>query len=212
MRPNTAPLLKHTRSVPTFETMALRLISRLREERGFTLVEQLVCLMGLVVIVSAIAGMTEVTERMAPRDNERGHAVREAQVGVDRMTRELRHAYSFPQAITSSRIVANVLIRGRNYTVTYDCGVAHPAGGGLTRCVRSEAGSSQIVVDRVINSTQVGARQLFTLTQRDGLNYYVRARLEVPAAGDRKSGLGGQEHRVVLEDGIYFRNVHASRP
>ncbi len=193
------------------------LAARLRDERGFTLVEQLVCAMGLVFVVGAIAGMTEVTERMAPSDNERADAVRTAQVGLDSMTRELRHAYSFPAAVTTNRIVANVLFRGRTYQVTYDCGVAHPAGDGTRRCVRTAPGSTQVVVDRIVNGTRADVRRPFTLTQRDGFNYYVSVRLEVPASGERKIGTanqsnGSQAHRVTLEDGIYFRNIDASRP
>lgn len=203
--------------MPTFGSMARRLITRLRDERGFTLIEQLICAMGLVLIVGAIAGMTEVTQRMAPSDNERSHALRDAQVGMDRMTRELRHAYSFGGAIAQNKIVANVALRGRTYQVTYDCTVGHPQGGGLTRCVRIEGTNTQVVVDKVINAgLSDNARRIFRVDPpRDGTTFYVRTRLEVPAGGERKLGNGkngSQTHRVTLEDGIYFRNIHASRP
>ena len=208
--------------MPTFGTMTRGLKSRLRDERGFTLIEQLVAAMGLVMVVAAIAGMTEVSQRMSASDNARSEGLRNAQVGLDRMTRELRAAYSFSGAITTTRIVANVLVRGRTYQVTYDCNSAHPDAAtnaqGVRQCVRSEAGRSEVVVDKIVNAGQVGARQVFTPTQRadsvgNNLNYYVAVRLEVPAGGERKLGdgkNGSQTHRVVLEDGLYFRNIHAS--
>src|SRR3712207_4282250 len=155
MRPLRLEILKQCRHVPTVGTMARGLLSRLRDERGFTLIEQLVCAMGLVLIVSAIAGMTEVTQRMAPSDNARNEAMRNAEVGLSRMTRELRHAYSFGGAVTENRIVANVMSRGRTYQVTYNCGTAHPDAAaqtaGVRRCVRTEAGRSEVVVDKVVN-------------------------------------------------------------
>src|SRR3712207_4728666 len=134
--------------------MVRRLLSRLRhDERGFTLIEQLIVAVGLVFIVSAIPGMTEVAERMAPQDNARNHTVREAQTGIDRMTRELRHADQLTLTSTN-RIDARVMMRGRvnPYLVRYDCGQLMPGSQSLRRCVRTEPGGSartEVVVENV---------------------------------------------------------------
>jgi hypothetical protein len=51
------------------------------------------------------------------------------------------------------------------------------------------------VIDRVLNGTTV-----FSLTPPD----YVGATVEVAARGNLKDGY---DHRVILEDGIYMRNL-----
>jgi Flp pilus assembly pilin Flp len=149
-----------------------RLLTRLRrDQRGFTLIEQLVVAVGLVVVVSAIAGMTEVAERMAPRDNARGFAMRESQAGHDRMARELRHAYAvtvLPGPDAGNRLQAAVQLRGRQYLVEYDCSAAMPGAAGQRRCTRSEAGGAdEPIIDRL-----VGAGPVFTRRLRDG--FYLR--------------------------------------
>src|SRR3712207_5719880 len=93
MRPATARRFKERAGLPTTQSMVRRLLSRLRtDQSGFTLVEQLVVAGGLIIIVGAIAGLMEVAQRVTPQDTARAHEVRDAQVGLDRMMRELRHA------------------------------------------------------------------------------------------------------------------------
>src|SRR3712207_5951738 len=173
MRPPAGRSIKNPPALPTNESMVRRLLNRLRtDERGFTLIEQLVVAIGLVFIVSAIAGMTEVAERMAPQDNARNHTVREAQTGIDRMTRELRHADQL--TVTGTNLVdARVQMRGRPvaYNVRYDCRGLMPGSASLRRCVRTEPGGSarsEVVVENVRNATSA-ARPLFAVTARDGL-------------------------------------------
>jgi Tfp pilus assembly protein PilV len=184
--------------------MARRVLSRLRaDQRGFTLIEQLVVAAGLIVILGAILGLLEVSQRLAPQDNERAHAVQEAQTGLERMVRELRHAES-NVTVAAGTVTANVSSRGRNYAVTYDCTGFMPGSSTQKRCVRTEAGNSSVVIERVINPA---ARPVFTQTLRNGVPSFIATRIEVPAAGTR---IVGQKHRVVLEDGAYLRNVDAT--
>jgi prepilin-type N-terminal cleavage/methylation domain-containing protein len=175
-------------------------------EAGYTLIELMVVAALLAVVLGAILTLAEATQRIAPRETERAHVIREAQVGLHRMTRELRHAYAAPPTVpaptvTGSTVQANVLGRGgATRTVRYDCDEAHPTDSGYTRCLRQVLSGgtwspAEVVIDRVLNGTTV-----FTLTPPD----YVRAAVEVAARGDRKTGY---THRVILDDGFYMRNL-----
>ncbi len=208
MRPPPAQPVKFERALPTIWAVLRRLAIRLlRDQRGFTLIEQLVVAMGLIFVISAIAGMTEVAERTVPRDNARGFAVRESQVGHDGMTRELRHAYAvaiLPGPDTGDRLQASVQLRGRQYTVEYDCTGAMPGASGQRRCMRSEGGGTAApVIQRL-----VGTGPVFTRRLRDGQPYYVATDIQVSAADGRRDAL---KHTVVMRDGFYLRNVDAAR-
>jgi hypothetical protein len=189
--------------------MARSLLTRLlREEDGFTLTEQLVVAAGMTVILMAILGLSDVAVKQAPQDRERVHAVREAQVALDRMTRELRTAHAI--TIESFKATASIYRGGSTITVTYDCSGA--AVNGLRKCLRNQTGggapSSTTAIDRVANAN---SRPVFTATTRAdaaGVQWtrYVRVILEVPMKGELKAG---SSKRVVLDDGFYLRNVDA---
>lgn len=70
----------------------------LRQEKGVALTEVLVAGLLLVVMLSAVLNLLDSAVRQAPRDQERAHVVRDAQVGLYRMTRELRQAYEIGRA------------------------------------------------------------------------------------------------------------------
>lgn len=186
------------------------LLNRLRDERGFTLTEQLVVASGLVVILGAIMGLADLAAKSAPTDRERVHAVREAQVEVDKMVRELRKAYALSITNAGFRATGQLLDGGVAVTVTYDCSAA-PVNG-LRKCDRSQSGGTsppaQTVLPRIANAA---ARPVFTAQQRAddaGVNWttYVRVIVEVPSKGERTTG---GTARTVLDDGFYLRNVDA---
>ncbi len=189
--------------------MARSLLTRLlREEDGFTLTEQLVVAAGMIVILAAILGLNDVAIKQSPQDRERTHAIREAQVGLDKMTRELRTAHAI--TITDFKAVASIYRSGTTITVTYDCSGA--AVAGLRKCVRSQTGGASsptiTAIDRVANAN---SRPVFTATTRNdsaGVAWtrYVRVLIEVPTKGELKAG---SSKRVVLDDGFYLRNVDA---
>ena len=189
-------------------SLLIRLLHGVRDHRGFTLVEQLVVSAGLVVILGAIMGLADLAAQTAPTDRERVHAVREAQVELDKMVRELRKAHAI--TIEPYKATAQLLDEGVNATVTYDCSAA-PVNG-LRSCVRSQAGGTspptQTVLPRLANGD---GRPVFTAQQRPdssnvGWTTYVRVIVEVPSRGERS--VGGQA-RTVLDDGFYLRNVDA---
>ncbi|HEV2814411.1 MAG TPA: hypothetical protein VGW10_14240 [Solirubrobacteraceae bacterium] len=189
--------------------MARRLLTRLlREEDGFTLTEQLIVCVGLAFILAAILGLADVATKSAPADRERVHAVRDAQIELDKMTRELRAAHAI--AIEPFKATAQVLKNNVAVTVTYDC--SGTPVNGLRKCVRSQLGGSPgpslTVLPRIANAT---SRPVFTAQQRNdsagvGWTTYVRTLVEVPSRGERT--VGGKA-RIVLDDGFYLRNIDA---
>jgi type II secretory pathway pseudopilin PulG len=172
----------------------------LRGEAGYALTEVLIVASLLVIVLGAVLTLGESSQRIAPKESERAQVIREAQVGLHRMTRELRHAYQAP-TVTGATIQANVVAGTTSRTVRYECNVTHPTNAAYTRCMRyvvtgpSQMSAGELVIDRVVNGSSV-----FTLT---GTNY-VRALVEVAAKGDLREGY---DHRVVLDDGFYMRNV-----
>jgi prepilin-type N-terminal cleavage/methylation domain-containing protein len=174
-----------------------RLLRRISgEERGFTLIELMITAALLAFILFAILAISDTTTKHAVRDQERAHVIREAQVGLHRMTRELRQAYTINSSSATAMNV-QVLVNGTATTVSYDCSVIHPTDSSLRRCVRTVGVDSVVVVDRMKPGT------VFTY---DGNSppRYVQARVSVPAKGER---VGGHPHYVVLDDGFYMRNL-----
>jgi hypothetical protein len=171
-----------------------------RGEAGYALTELLVVSSLLVVVLGAILMLGEASQSVAPKETERAQVIREAQVGLHRMTRELRHAYVAP-TVTGSQIDATIADNsGAAMHVRYDCNASSPSDAAYTACRRyvvsgGNATGGEVVIDRVLNGTTV-----FTLT---GTNY-VRALVEVAARGDLKDGY---DHKVALDDGFYLRNV-----
>jgi hypothetical protein len=170
-------------------------------EAGYALTELLITTSLLVIVLGAVLTLGETSQRVAPKETERAHVIREAQTGLHRMTRELRHAYdSDPDpdqdslVVTPSTVHADVI--GLDDPVSYDCNQPHPTNPSYTRCLRYVNGvGGEVVVDRVLNGDAV-----FTLTPPD----YVRAVVEVGAGGDLKNGY---DYPILLEDGFYMRNL-----
>jgi Tfp pilus assembly protein PilX len=167
---------------------------------GYALVELLVVASLLVIVLGAILALGETTQRIAPKESERALVIREAQVGLHRMTRELRHAYQTPTVSGSTMEAAVLAANGATRTVRYDCDEAHPTDSAYTRCLRQVLSggtwsAGEVVIDRVLNGTTV-----FSSTPPD----YVSATVEVAARGGLKDGY---DHRVILDDGIYMRNL-----
>jgi Tfp pilus assembly protein PilV len=167
-----------------------------RNESGFTLIETVITAATLSLVVLAILALSDTTAKLAPQDQERAHAIRDAQVGLHRMTRELRQAYTI-NSNTSTSMDVMVLVSGTATQVSYDCAAAHPTDTNLRRCVRTAGGSTSVVIDRVLPGT------VFTYDAYSPPRY-VQARIEVPAKGDLNEG---HKHSIVLDDGFYMRNV-----
>jgi prepilin-type N-terminal cleavage/methylation domain-containing protein len=66
------------------------LADRLRDQRGFTLIELQMSILIGVVVLSAIMGLTEVAGRASSRTGDRVEVAQRARVAMERMTRPLR--------------------------------------------------------------------------------------------------------------------------
>jgi type II secretory pathway pseudopilin PulG len=192
-------------------------------ERGTTVIELLTTIALLGFVMSAVLGLLESGIKAAPREQERAHAIREAQAGLYRMVRELRQAYAVRSSTPHS---LEVLVRipkddpstpavetHVNRHVRYSCGDDAPS-----KCIRYETAVGQplpatgeTVVARVLNWGQsTSDPAVFEFEDSQGPNSlsptYVKVRIEVPAGGESKSN-SGYGNKVVLEDGFFARNL-----
>ena len=189
---------------------------RMRGEGGYSLVELLLVTMLLTIVLGAILALLDSTNRTAPKETERAHVIRETQVGLKRMTNELRHAYALNSTGPWS-IDANVLVRGVNKRVVYDCADPDPVRTAHRRCMRHEVGSGgatttpEPVVTRVLlEAPEDGGAPpaIFSFVNKGSQGVvYVTARLAVDAGGDLT--VGGYQYPIVLDDGFYLRNRDA---
>lgn len=192
-------------------TLAAKILRRIAyEQRGFSLVELITVSFLLIVVLSATLMVLERTTEIAPQDEERTQSIREVQVGLHRMVRELREAYALNPAAPPTSTQMDVLVPvagGPDKRVVYNCAQPHP-DPRYSRCLRYEGaadftqplGAGHLAVDRVLNDVAV------TPVFKKVSSSYVEAKVEVPARGERDSGF---QHKVVLEDGFFMRNCRA---
>lgn len=190
----------------------------LRDERGVSLVELVLVAALLAVVLTAVLSLVESTTALAPRETERSHAIREAQVGLARMVRDLRGSHRVLATSDSSMEVLTTVRRlnaggqevHEDRHVLYRCNVPHPTDATRRRCVRIEVAvgaalpaisTGQVVIDRLLEST------VFTFSPSPLAPTYVKARVVLPAAGERADGFA---HSVTLDDGFYIRNASLS--
>ena len=189
-----------------------------RGEAGYALTELLLVSSLLAIVLGAILALGETTQRITPRDTERAHVIREAQVGLHGMTRQLRQAADMTvpphEAATASTL--DVTLRdGTRYS--FECDEPHPTHAGYNRCVRfpfdtngvKQTSQGMVVIDRVLNGPAgTGATNPIFQYEKNlaGIVTYLRVVIHVPAKGDLKDG---HDYDVVLEDGVYMRNLDA---
>jgi prepilin-type N-terminal cleavage/methylation domain-containing protein len=170
--------------------------SRLRSQAGFTLVELIVAMpLALIVIFAAYGALAE-SQRSQNESRIRAEALRQQQVGLERMTRELRHATVF-QFLTSQIVEFDGFVRSSGTTVVrrvrYDCSSG-------SHCMRHEGPSGGPVdatgvqlIDALVNPDVFAPEPNF-LNPR-----YVAVAATVQPPGDRRP--------IVLRDGIVLRNL-----
>jgi hypothetical protein len=185
-----------------------------RGEAGFALTEVLLVSSLLVIVLGAILALGETTQRITPRDTERAHVIREAQVGLHGMTRRLRETYDMTEPLHAAPTSSTVDVTLRDGTrYSFECDEPHPTETGYNRCVRFPVvngvreSQGRLLVDRVLNGPNGSAatNPIFRYqTNPAGIVTYIRVQIMVPSKGDLKNG---HDHSVVLEDGVYMRNL-----
>lgn len=194
-------------------------VMRQPREAGTTLVELMVVGALLVVVLGAILSLLDTAAHRAPKDQERAHVIREAQVGLARMTRELRQAHQV-NGWGPNWMDVNVTITDGNpatednHRVLYEChGAPYDADNpSYDRCTRKAApegqalpASGEPVISGIVNGeVTTGASRVFTYDSGNP-PLFVKARVEVPARGTLSDGA---EHDVVFDDGFYMRNLN----
>ena len=192
-------------------SLAAAIRRRLRQQSGFSLIELLVVMSLFLFVMGAALSVMDTGGKAGPRDAERANAIREQQVGLYRMIRELRQAH---QVLGTSPRSMEVLVRiARNGThenrhVAYYCSEESPG-----KCIRKETNIGQplpangeVVIDRVLNWT-ASSQPVFDFPgdASNGVTpSYVTVRVEVPAAGEKPNGF---RNRLTLEDGFHARNM-----
>ncbi|MEX2196448.1 MAG: hypothetical protein WD844_14280 [Thermoleophilaceae bacterium] len=179
----------------------------MRAERGYTIVEALVVVVLLIVVLGGTLSLLDTTAQIAPQENERAHAVREAQVGLGTMVRELRQSRSVEAGYSATGLTVRTPVAGVPTRVAWDCtpdSVSRP-GEDLSACRRVQyAADDTTVVSTTHPLDRLMSDQVFDYTVESGRIQFVTARIEVPASGEREQGL---DHRIVLDDGFFLRNV-----
>jgi prepilin-type N-terminal cleavage/methylation domain-containing protein len=172
------------------------------DERGFSLIELLVAMTVLTTVMVATLSVLDSSSRMARSDTDRASAIQDAQVGLDRMVRELRHTRLVNTA-SPQVLDVTLLQRGISRRVVIDCSVADPATTGQRRCTRSaDGGTPQVLVDRV---RDIGTdSRAFTYSPATGAPKHVTVRLGVATDDGR---ISGHSRSLVLTDGTALRNV-----
>jgi prepilin-type N-terminal cleavage/methylation domain-containing protein len=175
--------------------------SGMGSEAGFTLIEVLLVASILAVVLGAILSLSATSQKLAPRDQEWAFTLRDAQVALHGMTRELRGTYVL-NAGGATSMDATVMANGVSKRVVYDCNQPDPTDATLKQCVRylntgGVAGTKVVVIPKVKSAS-------FTYEPTTGTPNFVRIKLDIPAKGERKDGF---KHSFVLDDGVYLRNL-----
>jgi len=178
-----------------------------RDQSGFTTVELVTAAAILAVVLGAVLSLLDTTGAMAPHDQERAHAVREAQVGMHRMTRELRAA-TLLETTNPYYLAARVRQGGSEIRVAYDCSgsASNPAWG---QCVRTlvppGGGQPSVLVKAFTNKSGSGGTPVFTYTTGDGGQIsYVNVHVDSVVTDQ---ATGRYRYRVPLTSGVYLRNL-----
>jgi Tfp pilus assembly protein PilV len=176
-----------------------RVLLRARsEERGFTLLEAMITASLLTVVLSAVLSLGATAQRIAPKDRERADVLRDAQIGLYSMTRQLRQAYAI-NVRTATQMDVNVRVNGVSKRYVYDCNQTHPTKAGMKRCSRWEFATP------TVKKTMVDTVSAASFTYEPAsAPTFVRVTLTIPAKGDVTNGA---RHSDVLDDGFYMRNL-----
>ena len=168
-----------------------------------------------LVVMGAALAMLDTQTKLAPRDQERAFAMREAQVGMAGLVRELRHTKTVVFASTS-RFEVELERNGVLRRVGYKCDQApatddpqDPYDQTYLRCVRVEGpastalpsyGTGRTVIARLLTST------VFTYSPNSSNPTYVTTTVKVPSRGERTEA---NSNNIVLNDGFFMPNRSA---
>lgn len=182
------------------------------EQAGFSLIELLAAQALFLLIIGAALGLLDTQNKLAPRDRERAVAIREAQVGLAGLVRELRGTQTVVFA-SSTRFEVELMRGGVLRRVGYKCDQppatddpSNPHDQTYLRCVRVEGTAGTALPSYATGRTVIArvlAGPVFTYSPDASNPTYVTTTLKVPSRGERKES---NSHDIVLNDGFFMPN------
>ena len=168
----------------------------MRAERGMTLVELVIAMPISLLVIMAALTVVGTTQRSEQSTRERTEALRQQQGGLERMTRELRHATVF-RFLTSQSVEFDTFVRSSGTTVVrrvrYDC-------SSSVRCVRREGPAGGPVGTRATTLIEgLENPDVFEPEPNFVSPTYVGVDAQVRVAPDRSL--------ITLRDGVDLRNL-----
>ncbi len=79
----------------------------LLEEKGFTLAEVMVTIMIMILVLSALYSIFDMSLRVFSFGNDKTEAVENARLGLEKMEREMRGAYPYDKAAVKDYVLLN---------------------------------------------------------------------------------------------------------
>ncbi len=193
-------------------------LGRARSQAGFTLIELLIAASLSTLVMGLVFNVVETAQRAQLRDSEWALVIQEGRVGLTRMAREIRQAYSIRSA-TENSIDFYATIGGKNLEIYYNCNVSQ-TGTSYYECVRLQAEVGQSlpalstatpIVKDVLNGTSADEKDaVFKEYSPDAIAPdLVTVKLVLPSSGTLKlAAAKGFAHQIVLTDNAYIRNMN----
>lgn len=178
-------------------------------EAGFTLVELLVVCATAFGVFAATIVLLESSTHVQSRDAEWALALQEDRAGLARMVRDIRQASKVEEA-QSGAIVFLATIAGKSWKIEYECRVAQ-VGTEYDECVRlaAEEGKALPSTGPVVARDLTNGPEVFSYSPSSAAPTVSTVKLALPASGTLKqAGSGGYQHKVVLEDAAFMRNLY----
>jgi prepilin-type N-terminal cleavage/methylation domain-containing protein len=170
-----------------------------REQGGFTLIEQLIAMVLSLIVVGATLTALESMLKAAPANQEWSHTVANTQAGLFRMTRELRQGLNVT-LVTAYVMSADVVISGKTQHVLYQCDLS-------SSCTRKSTTAPEAAPARGAGgATLIGFVQSYSLSTpvfTSPSSKYFQVAVIVRSAGALTTA---HTHNVSLTDGFFARN------
>jgi hypothetical protein len=178
----------------------------LRGEGAFTLAEMLVSIVLTLIAFSSALMVLNIAQRAQPRISDRGEAIQQGRVWIERLTRELRQGATMvgtptPSAVSFVTYVQHSACGTAAAGSSIQCRVSYVCTSGTcTRTESSADGSTAGTAQRMV--TGLLSNDVFTYTPSATAAEYVGVTLRFPAGGEA----GETEDAVTLQDGVNLRN------